>query len=80
MGSAHNLKEIRIKEIQNVSEIFLSPLFKDKKNKRLDIYGYLNLRKLTFMKDIALGGISKQNLKRLKLVNPDGFAGISFFE
>jgi len=80
LGSAHNLKEIRIKEIQNVSEIFLSPLFKDKKNKRLDIYGYLNLRKLTFMKDIALGGISKQNLKRLILVNPDGFAGISFFE
>jgi hypothetical protein len=38
------------------------------------------LRKLTFMKDIALGGISKQNLKRLILVNPDGFAGISFFE
>ena len=31
LGSAHNLKEIKIKEIQKVSEIFLSPLFKEKK-------------------------------------------------
>ena len=32
LGSAHNLKEIKIKELQNTKEIFLSPLFK-KKNK-----------------------------------------------
>ena len=32
LGSAHNLKEIKIKELQNTEEIFLSPLFK-KKNK-----------------------------------------------
>ena len=38
LGSAHNFKEIKVKELQNVSEIFLSPLFKDKKNQRLDIY------------------------------------------
>ena len=80
LGSAHNLKEIKIKEIQNVCEIFLSPLFKDKKNKQLDIYRYLNLRKKTRMKDISLGGINKKNIKRLKLINPAGFAGISFFE
>jgi len=29
---------------------------------------------------IALGGISNNNLKKLKLTNCDGFAGISFFE
>ena len=80
LGSAHNLKEIKIKEIQNVTEIFLSPLFKDKKNKKLEIFRYLNLRKITNMKDIALGGINEKNLKRLKLINPIGFAGISFFE
>ena len=28
LGSAHNVKEIRIKEIQNVKYIFLSQLFK----------------------------------------------------
>jgi len=32
IGSAHNLKEIRIKELQNVEKIFLSSLFKKNKN------------------------------------------------
>ena len=80
LGSAHNFKEIKVKELQNVSEIFLSPLFKDKKNQRLDIYKYLNLKKTTIMKDISLGGISYENIKRLRLIKPHGFAGISFFE
>ena len=38
LGSAHNLKEIRIKELQNTEEIFLSPLFKEKTNKQLNIH------------------------------------------
>ena len=80
LGSAHNLKEIKIKELQNVDEIFLSPLFKDKTNKQLDIYKYLNLRKTTKMKDISLGGINEKNIKKLKLIRPFGFAGISYFE
>jgi len=33
MGSAHSIKEIKIKEQQGVKLIFLSPLFKVKKNK-----------------------------------------------
>ena len=80
LGSAHNLREIKIKELQNVDEIFLSPLFKDKTNKQLDIYKYLNLRKTTKMKDISLGGINEKNIKKLKLIKPFGFAGISYFE
>ena len=80
LGSAHNLKEIKIKEFQNVEEIFLSPLFKDKKNKQLNIYRYLTLKNLTFMKDISLGGINNKNIKKLKLIQPFGFAGISFFD
>lgn len=80
LGSAHNWKEIKIKELQNVDEIFLSPLFKRKKNPQLKIFKYLNLKKTTFMKDISLGGISNQNIKKLKLINPYGFAGISYFE
>ena len=80
LGSAHNFKEIKVKELQNVSEIFLSPLFKDKKNQRLDIYKYLNLKRTTIMKDISLGGISYKNIKKLRLIKPYGFAGISFFE
>ena len=34
----------------------------------------------TKKKIVALGGISKQNLKVLKLLNRPEFAGISFFE
>ena len=80
IGSAHNLREIKIKELQNVSEIFLSPLFKDKGNKQLNVYRYLNLKNFTTMRDISLGGINSKNIKKLRLINPYGFAGISFFE
>ena len=62
LGSAHNFKEIRIKELQGVNKIFLSPIFKNKKNQKLGLYKYLNLKKLTLMKDIALGGINKENI------------------
>ena len=80
IGSAHNLKEIKLKELQNIKEIFLSPLFKNKTNKQLSIYRYLKLKKATFMKDISLGGINEKNIKKLKLIKPHGFAGISFFD
>ena len=80
LGSAHNLREIKIKELQNVDEIFLSPLFKDKGNKQLNIYRYLNLKNFTNMRDVSLGGINYKNIKKLKLINPYGFAGISYFE
>ena len=80
LGSAHNMKEIKIKKLQGVDKIFLSPIFKDKKNQRLYLYKYLNLKKTIFMKDVALGGINRENLKKLKFVKPYGFAGISYFE
>ena len=80
LGSAHNMKEIKIKKLQGVDKIFLSPIFKDKKNQRLYLYRYLNLKKSIFMKDVALGGINRENLKKLKFIKPYGFAGISYFE
>ena len=80
LGSAHNFKEVKIKELQEVDEIFLSPLFKSKKNLQLNIYKYLNLRKVTFMRDVSLGGINNRNIKKLRLIKPFGFAVISFFE
>ena len=42
VGSAHNLKEIRIKEKQNVNKIFLSSLFKKNKN-------YLGINRFKFL-------------------------------
>ena len=77
---ADNLKEIKIKELQNIEEIFLSPLFKEKTNQQLDVYKYLKLRETTKMRDISLGGINSQNLKKLNMIKPFGFAGISYFE
>ena len=79
IGSAHNLKEIRIKELQQVKSIFLSSLFKKNKN-YLGINKFNIKTKLTKRKIIALGGVSKENLKKLKLLKCDGFSGISYFE
>ena len=79
LGSAHNNKEIKLKERQLVKIIFLSSLFKKNKN-YLGINKFKLLSRLTNNKVIALGGISNKNLKKLKLLNCFGFAGISFFE
>ena len=79
IGSAHNIKEIRIKELQKTNLIFLSSLFKKNKN-YLGINKFVNIKKITKTKIIALGGVSKRNIKKLKLVNCFGFAGISYFK
>jgi thiamine-phosphate pyrophosphorylase len=79
VGSAHNLKEIKIKELQKVDKIFLSSLFKKNKN-YLGINKFKLLSNLTKKKIVALGGISKKNSKILKILNNLEFAGISYFE
>ncbi len=79
IGSAHNLKEIKIKERQKVKEIFLSSLFKENGN-------FLGLNKFNLLSNyskkgiIALGGISKENIKFINLTKSIGFAGISYFK
>jgi thiamine-phosphate pyrophosphorylase len=79
IGSAHNLKEIRLKELQKVNKIFLSSLFKKNKN-FLGINRFRHLSNLTKKNIVVLGGVSKKNVKLLKLVNCKEFAGISYFE
>ena len=79
VGSAHNLKEIRTKETQKVNEIFLSSLFKNNKN-YLGINKFKILSQLARKEVVVLGGISKKNLKKLKILNQSKFAGISYFE
>jgi thiamine-phosphate pyrophosphorylase len=78
LGSAHDIKEMRIKELQGVNKIFLSSIFKKNKNflgiKKFKLFSLLTKKKI-----IALGGISQKNLKLLNLVNCSGFAGISYF-
>ena len=79
IGSAHNLKEIRIKEKQGVRKIFLSSLFKKNKN-FLGINKFKILSNLTKKSVVALGGISKSNLRILSFLDHSDFAGISYFE
>ena len=79
VGSAHNFYEIKNKELQNVNKIFLSSIFKKKKN-FLGLNKFKLLSNLSKRPIVALGGISKNNLKKLNLTNCLGFAGISFFE
>ena len=79
IGSAHNLKEIRIKEKQGVKKIFISSLFKKNKN-FLGINKFKLLSNMTKTNVVALGGISKNNLKKLNFLDHSEFAGISFFE
>ena len=81
IGSAHSIPEIKIKEKQGAKAIFVSSIFKTKKNKR-----FLNPIKFNILtlkitrKIIALGGVTNQNLNRLGVTKSFGFAGISYFK
>ena len=79
LGSAHNIYEMRTKELQGVNTIFLSSIFKKNKN-YLGMNRFKSLSLLSKKPLIALGGISINNLKKLNLTDCVGFAGISFFE
>ena len=79
VGSAHNLKEIRIKELQKAQNIFISSLFKKNKN-YLGLHRFKVLEKYTQKKIVALGGISKKNIKKIKLAETSSIAGISYFK
>ena len=78
IGSAHNIKEVRFKEKQKVKIIFLSSLFKKNKN-YLGLYKFNILCSITKKKIVALGGINLTNIKKLKMLDLSGFAGIGFF-
>tara|TARA_B110001450_G_C17341088_1_gene367521 strand:+ start:79 stop:621 length:543 start_codon:yes stop_codon:yes gene_type:complete len=79
LGSAHNIYEIKTKELQCVNAIFLSSIFKKNKN-YLGINKFKLLSLLSKKPIVALGGISNNNLKKITLTKCYGFAGISFFE
>tara|TARA_Y100000768_G_scaffold370275_1_gene335954 strand:+ start:162 stop:695 length:534 start_codon:yes stop_codon:yes gene_type:complete len=81
LGSAHSIKEMRIKERQKVNYIFLSPVFQNDKNKKyLGIYKFINLKKKTKRNVVALGGIKKANLNIMKNLNIYNVASISLFQ
>ena len=81
IGSAHNQKEIQNKISQNCSAIFLSPIFHvDKSKKFLGLYKFNYLSHSNKVNILALGGISDNNIGKLKLLNIKGFGGIRIFK
>lgn len=81
LGSAHNLPQIRVKEKQGAECIFLAPLFLTKKsNNFLNVCNFKILSNQTNKKIIALGGLKKNNIGRIKLLNIHGYASISLFK
>ena len=81
IGSAHSQKEIQKKIQQKCEAIFLSPIFNVKKSKNyLNLYKFNNLTRLNKTNILALGGISKKNIRKLKLLSIKGFGGISLFK
>jgi len=81
IGSAHNQKEIKQKILQNCSAIFLAPIFWVKKKQNyLNIFRFNLLARSNKVNFLALGGISKKNIIKLKILHIKGFGGISFFQ
>ena len=81
IGSAHSQREIHKKIEQNCKAIFLSPLFYTKKTKYyLNLYKFNYLSLLNKTNILALGGISENNIRKLKLLFIKGFGGIRFFK
>ena len=81
IGSAHNAIELKIKEKQGCSRIFLSPIFENNKNKKfLDVIKTNLLKKLTKKQIVLLGGINQKNIKKIKLCTPSGIAAISWIK
>jgi thiamine-phosphate pyrophosphorylase len=80
LGSAHNITELKLKEKQGVDLIFLSPLFLTKSyRKSLGVTKFNLLSSISKKPIIALGGIRKYNLNKIKLIKIVGFSGITFF-
>ena len=64
IGSAHNPIELKIKEKQGCTSIFLSPIFKNNKNKKfLDVIKTNFLKRLTKNQIVLLGGINFKTIK-----------------
>ena len=81
LGSAHNQQEIQKKISQNCSAVFLSPLFNVNKSKKfLGLHQFNYLSYMNKINIFALGGISENNIRKLKLLYISGFGGIRIFK
>ena len=81
IGSAHNIKEVKIKEKQGCTNIFISPIFHNPKNNFfLGIIKFNLINLFTNVKTIALGGINQNNIKLLMSTKVEGYASITWIK
>ena len=69
---------MKIKEIQGVEKIFLSPLFDTKSKKGLGLYKFKKLSLLTKKTIVPLGGINNTNIKKLAMLKKSLLASIKY--
>tara|TARA_Y200000002_G_scaffold207415_1_gene171131 strand:+ start:650 stop:1201 length:552 start_codon:yes stop_codon:yes gene_type:complete len=81
IGSAHDIKEVKIKEKQGCTNIFISPIFHNPKNNSfLGIIKFNLINLFTNVKTIALGGLNQNNIKLLKSTKVEGYASITWIK
>ena len=81
LGSAHNIKEINHKKKQEIDYLFISTIFKTKKeNKHLGLIKFNILSNFFNKNNVALGGINKKNLNMIKNKKNYSFASISYIK
>ena len=81
IGSAHGIKEVKIKEKQGCTNIFISPIFHNPKNNSfLGIIKFNLINLFTNVKTIALGGLNQNNIKLLKSTKVEGYASITWIK
>ena len=81
IGSAHNVTELKIKEKQGCSSIFLSPIFENQKKKKfLGVVKTNFLKNLTKNQIVLLGGINFKTLNKARMCSPSGIAAISWIK
>ena len=80
LGSAHNLFEVNTKKMQNIKEIFISPIFKYKNRSPFGIHKCRFFFDDQSYKKVALGGVNFNNINLLLITKFIGLAGISLFK
>ena len=83
LGSAHNQREIKEKILQKCKAIFLSPIFYVEKSTNFLGVNKFNSLSSSFANNtniLALGGISENNIGKLRLLKIKGFGGIRMFK
>ena len=81
LGSAHNQKEISEKISQKCQAIFLSPIFYVEKSINfLNVYKFNYLSRSNKVNILALGGVTENNVRKLRSVHIKGFGGIGIFK